>query len=457
MQKNKQYITNGPLLKSIINFALPIMFATVIANLFHSADMMILGNMADLTAVASVGATGNIIALAVTSFTTFSIGPTILLSRAIGANEPGRIKRIVDTSMYFSLALGIAVAIVGNIISVPLLRALNAPQDCFDGAVTYLRIYMLGVPPMLIYNFGSAVIRAEGDSRRPLIYVIISGIVNVTLNYILCLVLTNKVAAVAISTAVSQVVGAVLVMVRLLTKNGACRFTLKKFSFSFRELGQLMRFSVPHAIASLMYPIANLQITGAINSYGSACVAGFAAAANFETITASTYSAFSSTLIPFMNQNMGAGNTDRVKRSIYYCMALSVVGGTIGLFVYLFCPETVMSLYVPGDIEAIAYGVKRMQYILAFQMISACSAVFGAAIQSFGYPTLSSVNSIISVLGLRIVWMNLIYPMYTNIDALLFCFTFSWILIFLINALCFTVLYVKFVKKTRRTDAVLIN
>lgn len=445
--KTKAYITEGPLFKSIIRFAIPILIAALVQNLFHSADMIVLGNMADSIAVASVGATANIAGLVLNAFISLSVGTSVLLARAVGAKNDGRCKRIVDTSVYFSIVAGAVVAILGNAVSAPLLRALDTPAECFDGALTYLRIYMSGVPAILIYNYGSAVLRAEGDSRRPLIYAIVSGLVNVVLNLILCLVMTNKVAAVGIATIASQAVGALLVVIRMLTNNGACRFTFKNPAFSFAELGQLMRFGIPSAVVSIMYPIASLQITGAVNSYGTACVAGCSAATNVETITGVFYASFSTTLLTFMSQNIGAGNKERVKKSMLCCGVIALVLGSVGLFIYTLCPEQVLSIYVPGDAEAIFYGIKRMKYVLAFQMIAATNGILGAVIQSFGYPTLSSINSIISILGLRLVWMNFIYPIAPSIDLLLVCFTCSWTLNLIINLACVAPLYIRFRKR----------
>ncbi len=437
MADNKEYITKGPLLKSIIRFSIPVMIATIVQNLFHSADMIILGNMEDSIAVASVGATGNIISLVITGFIALSFGTSVFLAYAIGAKDEERIKKIVDTSIYFALACGVFVAIVGNIVSVPLLRALDCPADCFDGAVIYLRIYMCGAPAILVYNFGAAIIRAEGDSRRPLIHVIVSGIVNVVLNIILCIVMTEKVAAVAISTVVSQVIGAFLVIWRLTHKDGNCRFTFKKPSFSFPDLSRMLRFAIPSALTNMMYPIATLQITSTINSYGSECVAGGSAATNIELITSSLYGAFAVALITFMSQNIGAANRKRVEKTIVYCAILSVAIASLGPIIYFFCGEEVLSLYVPGDELAIFYGMKRLKYVLAFQMISALNGIFGSAIQAFGHPFLSTIESVITVLVFRIIWMNFIYPRYETIDALLFCFTCSWILHLILVSITF--------------------
>ena len=428
MASNKEYITKGPLLKSIIRFAIPIMIASIVQNLFHSADMIILGNMADSIAVASVGATANIISLVVQGFIALAFGTSVLLAQAIGAKEEARIKKIVDTSIYFSLACGIFVALMGNIVAIPLLRALGCPENCFDGAVVYLRIYMCGAPALLVYNFGAAIIRAEGDSKRPLMHAIISGLVNVGLNIILCSIMKEKVAAVAISTITSQMIGAFLVIHRLTHKDGNCSFAFKNSSFSFPDLASMLRFAIPSALTHMMYPIATLQITSTINSFGAECVAGGSAATNIEVLTSSVFGAFSTALITFMSQNIGAENRKRVEGSIIRCAILAVAIASIGPIIYFFFGEEVLSLYVPGDELAIYYGMKRLKYVLAFQMIAALNGVFAASIQAFGHPFLSTIESVITVLAFRIFWMNFIYPHYETIDALLFCFTCSWIL-----------------------------
>ena len=444
MAKNKEYITKGPLLKAIVRFAIPIMIAAIIQNLFHSADMVILGNMADSIAVASVGATANIISLVVQGFIALSFGTSVLLAQAIGAQDSRRIKKIVDTSIYFSLACGLFVALIGNIVSVPLLRALGCPENCFEDAVIYLRIYMCGAPALLVYNFGAAIIRAEGDSRRPLVHAIISGIANVGLNIILCSVMTEKVAAVAISTVVSQVIGAFLVLHRLTHKDGHCSFTFKSPSLSFPDLASMLRFAIPSALTNMMYPIATLQITSTINSFGSECVAGGSAATNVEILTSSLFSAFATALITFMSQNIGANNRKRVEGTILRCAILSVAIASVGPIIYFFFGEAVLSLYIPGDELAIFYGMKRMQYVLAFQMIAALNGVFGSAVQAFGHPFLSTIESVITVLAFRVFWMNFIYPHYETIDALLFCFTCSWILHLILISATFAFAFIRY-------------
>lgn len=444
MAKNKEYITQGPLLKAIVRFAIPIMIAAIIQNLFHSADMVILGNMADSVAVASVGATANIISLVVQGFIALSFGTSVLLAQAIGAQDSGKIKKIVDTSIYFSLACGLFVALIGNIVSVPLLRALGCPENCFEDAVIYLRIYMCGAPALLVYNFGAAIIRAEGDSRRPLVHAIISGIVNVGLNIILCSVMTEKVAAVAISTVVSQVIGAFLVLHRLTHKDGHCSFTFQSPSFSFPDLASMLRFAIPSALTNMMYPIATLQITSTINSFGSECVAGGSAATNVEILTSSLFSAFATALITFMSQNIGANNRKRVEGTILRCAILAVTIASVGPIIYFFFGEAVLSLYIPGDELAIFYGMKRMQYVLAFQMISALNGIFGSAVQAFGHPFLSTIESVITVLAFRVFWMNFIYPHYETIDALLFCFTCSWILHLILISATFAFAFIRY-------------
>jgi Na+-driven multidrug efflux pump len=190
----------------------------------------------------------------------------------------------------------------------------------------------------------------------------------------------------------------------------------------------MLRFAIPSALTHMMYPIATLQITSTINSFGSACVAGGSAATNVEVLTSSLFSAFATALITFMSQNIGAGNRKRVEGTIIRCAILSVAIAAVGPIIYFFFGEEVLSLYVPGDELAIFYGMKRLKYVLAFQMIAALNGIFGAAIQAFGHPFLSAIESVITVLVFRIFWMNFIYPQYETIDALLFCFTCSWIL-----------------------------
>lgn len=450
-QSRGKNITSGNLFVGILQFAIPLYISSLVQNLFTAADTAIAGNFADGLAVAAIGAGNPVINLLINCFVSFATGAGMIVARAVGSKDHKRIKESVDTSMVFALALGLLLTLAALVLSVPALRVMKCPKECFDGAVLYMRIYMLGTPALMVYNFASAIIRAEGDSTRPLIYIMISGAVNVVTNIVLCLILPNKVAAVAIATVLSQTISAILAVNRLMTKpDGLCRFSLKGLVFRGAVLGEVFRYGFPLSVAAAIYPIANLQIQPAINSYGPANLAGVTAANTIDTVTNALQTSFNSTCVTFMSQNIGAHNRKRVEKTIVLCGLCAVISGlVIGLLTAHVFSEQLLSIFLPDYPEAIAYGQKKMIYTTAFYWLAALVGWLGSAVQAFGYPVLSTLNNLVSVLGFRIVWMNFVYNRAPSVDRLYVCYTISWGLTFLINIGLFIYAYRKYRQKER--------
>ena len=315
---------------------------------------------------------------------------------------------------------------------------------------------MLGVPAIMVYNFATAIITAGGDTKRPLYYMIISGASNVVLNFILLNFLEQKVLAVAIATAVSQVIGATLCMIRLMTSNDECSFRLKGMRFSFASFKKIIKNGLPLAVSSALYPFSNLQIQTQINELGSAVVAGSAAASNIESIVASLgSSAMASTVTVFAGYNIGAKRPERVKKSIIACLALGAgVSVVAGIVCYMFSAP-IASLYVSGDDSIKAAQVRILTNVL-FYFIASAQGVIGHAIQSFGYAFLSTFNSIFWVFVFRIFWMFVIYPPLKDLSApfesmfwIAVCWPISWTCVLLTNVVFFFFLYYKRFKKGR--------
>lgn len=394
--------------------------------LFNAIDIMVLGNMADSHAVASVGATSQVTALIVNTFIGLSSGTGIVLARFLGAHDKKQIRNTVDTALLAATFFGIFIILLGLFFAPALLRLIKCPDDCFEGAMLYLRIYFFASPFILIYNFGGEIIRATGDTKRPLFYIVVAGLVNVLLNVVLCLALSQKVAAVAIATFASQVLSAVLVMVRLLRIEGDCRVCLRRMRFYPDAFLRILRFGAPTAINHALYCLPNLMIQSSINAFGASAIAGHTASASIEGIANCVASGFSTATVTFMGQNLGAGKKERVNRSMAYCFLLSFGSALVlGLGAYLF-GTPLLRLYVPDDPAAVAFGLVRLQILTAFLFINGINSFLARAVQAFGYNTLHAAGSILSVLGLRIVWMQFIYPLRPTPQMLYLCFTVSW-------------------------------
>lgn len=444
-------ITGGPIFSSILKYSIPVMIGSLIQVLFNSADIAVLGHMADDVAVAAVGVTGVIVGLIVNSFVGLSSGCTIILARYVGMRDEKKAHLAVDTSMISSLFIGLILTVVGLFLVDPMLTLIDCPKDCFAGAGLYLRIYFLAIPTIMVYNFGSAILRVDGDTTRPLVYLILSGLLNIVLNILLCLVLTEKVAAVAIATFASQLLGAVLVVVRLIKIEGMCHLDLRHPAFSFSVLGRTLRLGFPVALNNSLYNISNLQIQSAINSFGTAAVSGNATSANVEGILSSVTGALGAATVAFVGQNIGTGDRERVKKSIRCCTWIGIVSCLVMGFGILLFGKEVLALIIPGDDAAIAYGYIRMQFLLPLYFVTAITTVLSSSTQALGYPALPMVTSVMTVLGFRVVWMALVYPHFVSIENLYFCYDCSWTLTMLVNAVMFFVIYRRYRRGHTRT------
>ena len=440
--------TTGRILPAVIVYAIPLILATLVQTLFHAVDLIVLRYAADSVAIASVGATGTITTLIVHTFIGLSGGTNVILARFIGAKDHKNAHDTSSTALILALVLGVVAAVLGFVFAEPMLRLTKCPEDCFSGALIYLRIYFLSAPAIMLYSFGASILRTTGDTGRPLVYMLLSGSTNLVMNVILCFVMEEKVAAVAIATVASQLLGAILVVVRLCTMDGDCRISLRHVRVNFHILGRILRYGLPICLNSALFPIANLQIQSAINSFGSAATAGNTAAANLESIVSSTTTAFGTAALTFIGQNLGAGKPDRVRKSFRIPATLAFLCGlTFGVLGYVF-GDFLLSFFVGDDATAIAYGLIRSRHILLFYFIGAMNQVYGSTLNAFGYSTFTSLNSIISVFALRLLWMNTVYRFFPTYECIFLCFFVSWILMFTVNTVMTLVVFRKYKKGT---------
>lgn len=444
LSKKRIDLTTAPLFSAIVRFSIPLIIGSLIQLLFNAIDIIVLGKLADTTAQASVSATSAVTSLLINSFIGFSTGTNIILARFLGAKDRENIRKTVDTSILAAGAIGVVIALVAIFLSPLLLELTNCPAACHEGATLYLRIYLFSTPAILIYNFGAAIIRVSGDTKRPLYYIIASGLLNVVLNIILCFLLEQKVAAVAIATFASQVLSAVLVIVHLVRMQGDCRMNLRHLVFDLHTLGRILRFGLPSAVTHSLYCIPNLMIQSTINQMGPAVMAGNTSAASIEGMISCVHNGFGAASMTFVGQNLGAGNTERVKKSILYCFLVNLIAGSaIGLSATAL-GRPLLRIYHPNDEAAVAAGMVRMMHISLFLGVGAVNALLANVLNAFGYPTLQTVCSLFSILGLRIVWMTLLFPIWPSIDMLFFCYTVSWCTQLVLLSAAFAVAYHKF-------------
>lgn len=440
--------TQGNLIKLMFSFAIPLILTTLSQDLFNITDKAVLGNMAGSTAVASVGATTTITSLIINGAVGLSTGASIVLARFVGQKNQEEIRATIDTSLLTGFFIGVLVAVFGNLLAPTFLTATNCPSECYDGALLYLRIYISGAPFTLFYNYSAAVLRTLGDTRRPLFYIIVSGFVNVCLNVILCLILPQKVAAVAIATIVSKIISSLLIAKRFLSLEDDTRVVLKNIRFSKDTFGKIFRIGVPVSLSNIIIPLANLQIVSAVNSFGVNAVAGNSAALSINTIANAFAAGFSVTTTTFMGQNIGAKNVSRVKRSFWYGLCVNVlITGSLSALMYLTGEFWLRLILGKGEDAAVEYGMIRMLYVLLFMFLLSANKTLTSALQAFGYPFLTSATNIFFTLGFRIVWMQVLYPKYPTFDMIMLCFTVSWATNLIFYLSCFSVIYWRYVKK----------
>lgn len=434
-------VLHGNLFKSVILFGIPLLFVGLIQSLFNAVDIMVLGQMADTHAVAAVGATTTIVSLLVTLALGIASGAKIVLARLIGEGVKEKTEQTVFTSIMTSFILGGITMVVGVFLAPAFLTLTQCPQEIFADAKLYMQIYFAASPAIMLYNFGSTILQVSGDSKRPLFYMIISGLMNLILNFVLCFILSQKVAAVAIATAISQIVGAILVFRRILVMEGDCRLRLRGGKWNWFSFRKLMSNGLPIGFSTALYSIASLQIQSALNTFGSDAIAGSAATTNLESIESSIVAApWGSTAGVFVGQNVGADNKKRVKKSILVCTAISITLGAVFSAIIAIFSRPILSLFVTEE-NAIVYGQIRILYIIIPYVIACLNGILSHTIQAFGYSIFSTINSIICVLIFRIIWMQYVYPLCPTFHVLMQCFLVSWILIAVVNLIFFFYLY----------------
>ncbi|MBE6713445.1 MAG: MATE family efflux transporter [Ruminococcaceae bacterium] len=440
--------TKGNLVKQIFIYTIPLILSTIMQNLFNIADKAVAGQMAGSTAVASIGATGTVTTLILNGAIGLSTGASIILARYVGQKNKEKMRQTIDTAISASLILGLIVAVVGFFLSPIVLDLIDCPGECFDDAVLYLRIYLGAAPAFLCYNYASAILRTMGDTKRPLYYIIVAGVVNVVLNVILCLLLDNKVLAVAIATVVAKLVSTTLILRNLCHIEGNVKLNLFNMHPHFPAFVQIFRFGVPTSISNLILPLANLQIASGINSYGVAAVAGNSAASSIHNIAGAFSGGFGMAATTFIGQNLGAKNKARVIQCFWTLLWLNVaISGSVGFLICLSGKFWLGLVLGAGEAEAISYGMSRLLHVTLITFVNAVNVVISHSFQAFGYPMFTSISNIFFTLGLRVIWMKFVYPLKKTFDNIMLCFTVSWTLNMLLYIVFFAFIFTRYVKK----------
>ncbi|MCR4598191.1 MAG: MATE family efflux transporter [Acetatifactor sp.] len=442
-KKKKSYeidMCNGPLLGKIVVFYLPLMLSGVLQLLFNAADIIVVGQFAGDEALAAVGSTSSLINLLVNIFIGLSVGTNVLVARYFGAGQKNELSEMVHTSVLTALVSGAFLIFVGFFIARPALKLMGVPEDVIGMSILYIRIYFAGMPVMMAYNFGSAILRAVGDTKRPLYYLLTAGVVNVVLNLIFVIVFQMSVAGVALATVISQGLSAYLVLRCLMKTESDYQLVLSKLHINWDKLLKMIAIGIPAGLQGSLFSISNVLIQSSVNSFGKIVMAGNTAASNIEGFVYTSMNALYQTSISFTGQNYGAKKFDRIGKILVICQVLVIgVGLILGNGAYLF-GGTLLKLYTDNP-EAISYGVRRLSVICTTYCLCGMMDVIVGSIRGMGYGVMPMLVSLTGACLFRVIWIFTVFQSIHTLECLYMSYPISWALTFSVHLVCFLVVF----------------
>lgn len=441
LDRKSMDMANGPLLKNILIFSIPLIFSNILQMFFNSADTIIVGKFAGDKALAAVGSTGSIVFLITSLFNGLATGTNVVVARYIGTGNKDKIKDSVHTSIALATAGGIVLTFIGLFFSKVFLRMMSTPEDFIDLSATYMRIYFMGVIFLLLYNFGSAILRSKGDTQRPLYFLLISGVLNIVLNFITVYFFHLSVIGAASATVSSEALSAFLVLNVLFHEEDATRLDMKHLYFDKESILNIMRIGIPAGLSGAVFALSNVVIQSSINSFNSTdVVAGNAAGNNVENYVYIGYMAFTQATITFTSQCMGAGRFDRIKQIMVTTMAMVVVGAIImGTAVYLAGPF-VLKFYTDKP-EVVAVGMVRIRLVASLLVLNGILDVFVNSLRGMGVSTLPTILMVVGICGVRLLWIYTMFPIHHTLESIYLCFPISWAVTSIVEFILWIIVY----------------
>lgn len=427
MKANKKEVDmiHGPLLGKMIAFTIPVILSGVLQLLFNAADIIVVGRFAGNESLAAVGSTSSLINLLVNLFMGLSVGANVTVAFYFGCDHREKVRDTIHTSITLSLVCGVFLSIFGMLTSYQLLVWMGSPDDVIGLATTYLQIYFLGMPALLTYNFGAAILRAIGNTRTPLYFLMASGIVNVVLNLVLVIGFSMDVAGVAVATVVSEYISAALVLYYLHKQSDVMHFSFKYLGIKTDVLGRIIRIGLPAGIQGTVFSLSNVVIQSAINSFGSTVIAGNSAASNIEGFVYMAMNAVSQTAVTFTSQNFGAGDKGRIKKVMFLCLGIVVAVGLItGESAYLFGRQ-LLHIYTDSQ-PVVEAGLVRMSYICTTYFLCGMMDTMVGCLRGIGKSILPMIMSIVGACGLRLVWIATIFQIHHTEGILYMAYPITW-------------------------------
>lgn len=439
-------MTEGPVFGKIVAFTIPLLLTSLLQLLYNAADVVVVGRFAGEQSLAAVGATTSLINLIVNLFMGMAVGAGVVVSQAIGAKDKEKLSKIIHTSMFLSVILGFLVGAIGFFVSKPLLMLMGTPDDVMQKANLYVKVYFLGLPGLMIYNFGAAILRSAGDTKRPLYILTFSGIINVILNLLFVISFKMDVAGVAAATVISQYISAAAVVVILLKEKSDFKLSLNKLKMDLNCLGLIVQFGVPMGVQSSLFSVSNVLIQSSINSFGSVVMAGNAAGANIEGFVYVAANSGSQAVLSFVGQNFGARKYDRIKKVIFSSMLYAVMVTSIFSFAAVFFKDALLRIYTDSA-PVIAAGGKRLLIICSFHIICGFMDIMANSARGMGKSLVPMIITLFFVCVMRVVCVYTVFAAVPKIEVLYWSYPVTWGLAFIAHSIYFAVTYSKYKKQ----------
>ena len=425
---------HGPLLRKIIIFAVPLMLANIATMMFTAADLIVLGHFANSSAMAAVGAAPAFTTLLLNLFWGISAGVNVLVARFIGAKDKKNLSRTIHTAAAVGCYGGLFMMILGIAVSYPVLRMMSVPENILEKSALYMRIWCMGIPFMILFSFGSAIMRSMGDTKRPFAFMIIAGIVNVLLNLFAVVVCKMDVAGVAIATTVSNAVSSMLTFRYLARYGGDCAVVWKKIKFSWAILKEMLRIGIPAGIQGMLFSVSNIIIQSTLNTFGWQAIAGSTAALSIDGMVHATFTAFVLAVVSFVGQNHGARKYKRIMKSIWLCIGLTQITAIILITLVMIFKRPLLAIFNP-DPEVIDWGCIRMNYQFTFYFLLGLMEVIAGALRGLGYSLWPTIVTLMGACVFRVIWVFTIFPHFKSMENLMISYPVSWVMVSAVNGL----------------------
>ena len=427
---------SGPLLSRILLFAIPLICSGVLQLVFNATDIIVVGRFVSSNAMAAVGSTSSLINLLVNFFIGISVGANVLVARFRGANDFDDAQETVQTALITAVAGGFVLIALGILLARPMLVWMATPDEVIGQAVLYMRVYFIGMPATMLYNFGAAILRAVGDTRRPLYFLTLAGLVNVAGDLLFVLVLDMGVAGVAVATVISQIISATLIVLCLMRQDGMCNVNLRRMRFHRDKFLRIMQVGLPAGLQSVIFNISNVLIQSSINSFGATVVAGNTAASNIEGFVYTSMNALYQTSLSFTSQNLGARQFGRIDKILVRCLALVfVIGLVLGNGAHLL-GQTLLGIYT-SEPEVIAYGMMRLGVVSVTYCLCGMMDVVAGSVRGLGYSILPMLVSLVGACVFRIIWIFTVFQWQHTLFSLYISYPISWALTICAHLVCY--------------------